>query len=92
MGCLSVLPATSIAVDTLTGLAGPPPRPGEIPRAIAKVLADAAEPMHVSDIRAAVDLLGRLGIGQRKTRSGRCATTSPMRCGFIEPPNDDDSF
>jgi len=38
----------------------PPHRTGELPRAIAKFLADAAQPMHVSDIRDAVErLLGR---------------------------------
>lgn len=38
----------------------PRPRTGELPKAIATVLADASEPMHISDIRVAVErLLGR---------------------------------
>lgn len=32
----------------------PPSRTGEVPRAVARVLADATEPMHISDIRQAV--------------------------------------
>jgi len=47
----------------------PPPRPGDIPKAVVEVLAETAAPMHVSDIRRGVERLLKRPVNPRSVKA-----------------------